>query len=178
MVSRTPSRDASGSLGTADETPANNFAAELLLPAAVFRDMTWTDLSVDELAHRVWDWGVSTTALRNRLDSLDIAYSAVIDEWCAPGRSTQGLLRIGGCGDGVSERMAAAVERKFPLRLQVAHLEKIAAGEITASTLAWMYGLSEDELDIEVPPVGAVNDDALAAALDLTVCSAHLISGV
>ena len=31
--------------------------------------------------------------------------------------------------------MAAAVERKFPLRLQVAHLEKIASGEITADML-------------------------------------------
>ena len=91
MVSRTPSRDASDSLGTADEAPANNFAAELLLPAAVLREMIWTDLSVEELAHRVWDWGVSITALRNRLDSLGIAYSAVVEEWCAHGRTTQGL---------------------------------------------------------------------------------------
>ena len=169
MVSRTPSRDASGSLGTADEAPANNFAAELLLPAAVLREMTWMELSVAELARRVWDWGVSVAALRNRLDSLRIPYSAVIHEWCAPGRTTQRLLRRGGCGEGVSERMAAAVERKFPLRLQVAHLEKIASGEITASTLAWMYGLTEDELDIDVPQAGAVSDDSLAAALDLSL---------
>ena len=77
MVSRTPSRDASDSLGTADEAPANNFAAELLLPAAVLREMIWTDLSVEELAHRVWDWGVSITALRNRLDSLDDRFQEV-----------------------------------------------------------------------------------------------------
>jgi len=169
MVSRTPSRDASGSLGTADERPANHFAAELLLPAAALQEIAWIDLSVDELARRVWDLGVSTTALRNRLDSLDIPYSAVINEWCTPGRTTQGLLRRGGCGAGVSERMAAAVERKFPLGLQVAHLEKIAAGAITASTLAWMYGLSEDQLDIDVPQAAAVSDDELAAALDLSI---------
>jgi hypothetical protein len=51
----------------------------------------------------------------------------------------------------------------------VAHLEKIAAGAITASTLAWMYGLSEDQLDIDVPQAAAVSDDALAAALDLSI---------
>ena len=169
MVSRSPSPDASGSLGAADETPANTFAAELLLPAAVLQGLSWTDVSVSELARRVWGWGVSTEALRNRLENLGIPYSTVLDEWTAPGISTQRLLHRGGLGTDVSARMDAAVERKFPRRLRVAHLDRIAEGNLTASTLAWMYGVTEDELDIDVPEVKAVSDKDIAAALDLIV---------
>lgn len=60
--------DSSGS--DTKERGANVFAAELLLPEARMREAAWGELSVPAVAEKIWEWGVSTEAVRRRLDAL------------------------------------------------------------------------------------------------------------
>lgn len=82
-------------LGSGDrdrhEAAANAFAAELLLPEDEMHSLTWDNISASDLANRVWDLGVSTEALVNRLNSLQIKVSSEVAEWSA--QPTQRLLR-------------------------------------------------------------------------------------
>lgn len=147
------------------ERAANAFAAELLLPENEMREVDWVAVSAEDLASKVWQWGVSTQALRTRIGSLGLpVHQRVYDLLQA---STQGLLRrhwrSESQADEITLRMQAASQRHFPLWVQEAHLDRIAEGVISKGTLAWMLGVSEDELDVETPEAPA---QVSAAELD------------
>ena len=60
------------------EWPANQFAAEFLLPEQLMRETNWKAMSERELALFLWSHGVSTEALRKRLDTLDLPTSTQV----------------------------------------------------------------------------------------------------
>lgn len=152
----------------AKEGAANAFAAELLLPDARLRDLNWEHLAPSTVAEHVWEWGVSTEALRRRLGALGLEPSDDVAEvltW-----TTQKLLRRHWAGakdgDPISRRMTEAGERRFPAWLQEAHLEQIARGAVGKGTLAWMLGVPAETLEVDEPEgASELSDDALDALL-------------
>lgn len=154
----------------AHEAAAHAFAAELLMPAELLRSSSWADLDAGQLAARVWDLGVSTEALAIRLESLGIE-CAVAQEWRPRDRKTQKLLRRHWTptepGDPITRRMDDAAPRRFPVALQAAHQEQIAAGQIGKGTLAWMLGVAPDRLEVDEPERAEMSTADLAAALEL-----------
>lgn len=152
------------------ERKANAFAAELLLPAEAMRRLRWTELTPVELAERVWDLGVSTEALANRLASLQLPIDPVVAEWS--GQPTQRLLRrhlrVPEGRDPITERMDAASARRFPLGLQEAHVRLIEIGAVRKDTLAWMLEVGPDDLGVDEPDAPApLPEDELVEALGL-----------
>lgn len=139
------------------EREANAFAAELLMPQSEMVSVDWTRASASDVASKVWNWGVSTHALRTRLVSLGLPTNKPLLDLLAT--STQGLLRrhwrSDSLADEITLRMQAASLRHFPLWVQEAHLDRIAEGAIPKGTLAWMLGVEEDELEVETPLVSA-----------------------
>jgi transcriptional regulator with XRE-family HTH domain len=152
------------------ETAANAFAAELLLPAAELKKVSWESISDERLAEFVWSWGVSTDALCRRLSALLGPYiSKCVARWAT--HPTQRLLRqhlrIESELDEITTRMDAASQRRFPLSLQEVHLELIASGAISTATLAWMLGIDAATLEVDTPEIPEVDVDDLASALGL-----------
>jgi transcriptional regulator with XRE-family HTH domain len=151
------------------EAAANAFAADLLLPAETLMSVNWGSIGEKELAGLVWAWGVSTDALSRRLCALLGQVPALPARW-APS-ATQRLLRrhlsIGSEIDEITIRMDEACQRRFPLRLQEAHLERVATGAIGRQTLAWMLGIDAAALEVDSPEIPEVGPSDLASALGL-----------
>jgi transcriptional regulator with XRE-family HTH domain len=152
------------------ESVANAFAADLLLPAEQMRHMDWQTITAPELADRIWDLGVSTDALNTRLRWLGVAVSTTVSDLLS--LRTQTLLRRHWAHqhtDGVdliTERMDQAASRRFPRKLEEAHLDLIAVGAIRKHTLAWMLGIDPDALEVEEPsPPESLDIDSLASLL-------------
>ena len=156
----------------AEEKQANNFAAELLLPEELLRAYDWMRMNGTDLANFVWDSGTSTATLRLRLNSLGIERSQNVDGMLQS--TTQSLLRQY-CSEGtnyrlgeIAERMSAAAARRFPSQVETAHLDAIGRGILAKDTLAWMLGISPEELEAPIPPAKPLDLDALARELGLT----------
>lgn len=151
------------------EVAANAFAAALLLPEEKLRQIDWDNQSDVALADLVWSLGVSTEALSRRLNALLGSAPDLVASWAEA--STQRLLRRnleqGSGTDEITKRMDDASQRRFPLALQEAHLERIAAGEIGKATLAWILGIDAGTLDVEAPDLPEVGVDDLSEALGL-----------
>ncbi len=141
-------------VGVQSEDEANAYAADLLLPADLMQKVDWESASPQTVADFLWETGVSTEALRNRLGKLRLGNEkmrGMLD--CA----TQALLRRArswsdAFGDQITARMDAAATRRFPLALQEAHEEKIATGSLGSAYLAWMRGVSEVWIADEYEP--------------------------
>ncbi|TFD61207.1 ImmA/IrrE family metallo-endopeptidase [Cryobacterium sp. Hh7] len=140
-----------------DESAANAFAAQLLLPEEEMRMIDWSATRGPELAKFLWGSGVSIGALGVRLDSLKIDRPEVT-------LRTGQLIRkyppmdVGVFDDPISQRWVAAGRRRFPVRILVAH-EKF---ETTRRSLAWMLGVEVDEASDEVE--AQTNLDTMATA--------------
>jgi len=151
------------------EQACNAFAAELLLPADEIRAVDWESVSDAELARFIWDRGVSTAALRHRLEALLPQLPARVARWADS--TTQRLLRyhlpIDGELDAITTRMDEAAQRRFPLALQEAHLKQVEDGVIGKATLAWMLDVDPAELEVDSPEVAQADADELASALGL-----------
>jgi Zn-dependent peptidase ImmA (M78 family)/transcriptional regulator with XRE-family HTH domain len=130
--------------GIDSEDAANAYAAKLLLPDTLMADVDWPNASPQTIADVLWETGVSTEALRNRLAVLRLRAEGVRGVLNLP---TQRALRQARSwshkfGDEITELMDAAAQRRFPLELQEAHEQKIEAGELGPGFLAWMRGVS------------------------------------
>lgn len=131
-----------------DESQANAFAAELLLPEAEIRRINWMTLDLPGLASFLWEAGVSTQALKTRLNSLGLSVSAPVET--ALTTSTQQLLRRhwhSGETDLISARMGAAAARHFPSWLISEHLRRVQDGRLHKGTLAWLLDIEEEDLE-------------------------------
>ncbi|WP_308467906.1 ImmA/IrrE family metallo-endopeptidase [Rathayibacter soli] len=151
------------------ESAANEFAAELLMPEEVVRSIDWERVKLSDVADLVWDWGISTAALSARLDALTIAVTPALADALAS-LKTQGLLRRywappAGPIDEITRRMDAAAARRFPLSLQEAHVRAIAEGRVRKDTLAWMLGVAPESLEVDEPGLTEGDVNALADAL-------------
>lgn len=157
--------------GHAPEAEANAFAAEVLLPADAMRAIDWTVVGPEDLAQKIWDWGVSTDALSRRLQALSLPRSPHLDALL--GKTTQALLRHhwrqpeGEAGDAITLRMDAAASRRFPLALQEGHLDLIARGKLDKASLAWMLAIDPEALEVELPPATEVPAEDLLDVLGL-----------
>ena len=151
------------------EAAANAFAADLLLPAESLKGIDWDSIGDKDLARLVWDWGVSTDALCRRLNAVTGQVPACVAR-SAVG-PTQRLLRhhlsIDSELDAITTRMEQSSQRRFPLSLQEAHLERVASGEVGRATLAWMLGIDAAALEVDSPEIPEIDEDELAAALGL-----------
>ncbi|MEV0291107.1 XRE family transcriptional regulator [Kribbella sp. NPDC050820] len=141
----------------ANEQPADEFAAALLLPEDRVREINWSHIDGTELAKFVWDAGVSTEALRNRLRKLRLKPHA--DASAALEQPTQHLLRrhlttLRGYGAGVDavvEREAESTGRMFPIRLIADLSHRVRSGQADPAALAWVLNVPVDEIDFPEP---------------------------
>ena len=151
------------------EAAANAFAAELLLPASKLEKIGWDSVTDEQLSDLVWRLGISTKALCQRLFVLQGNAPERVVYWAA--FATQRLLRYHLPGDAeldeITTRMDSASQRRFPLSLQEAHLERAASGAVGTATLAWMLGIDQTALEVDTPTVPEADVDDLASALRL-----------
>lgn len=153
------------------EADANAFAAELLLPKQDMVAIDWTALDRHQLASFLWERGVSTSATKQRLQSIGLQISDDVAE--ALKWTTQKLLRRHGnlkknsfWSDPITDRMEKAISRHFPTWLVAAHLDGIAEGRIHKGTVAWMLEVDPDELEVEEPePTKPLSSDDLMGLL-------------
>lgn len=154
------------------EAAANAFAADLLLPSELVATVDWENDDPARLAKFLWDTGVSTGALRHRLNVLGIQPNAPIAN--ALTWTTQKVLRRypewnSDTTDEVTARMEAAASRRFPFALQAAHVDLVSSGRVPKATLAWMLGVDEGEIEIEEPEPVWGDVDELARELGIAV---------
>lgn len=153
------------------ENAANAFAADLLLPPGLLREIDWEALTRRDLGLLVWEWGVSTEALSTRLRWLRAPVPEQVWAWLS--LTTADLVRHHALDasewKAFVERQREAASRRFPAWLTYAHENAIVEGALGRGTLAWMLGVSPDVLDVEEPsPPARDSVDDLAAILGLT----------
>ncbi|MBI5340553.1 MAG: ImmA/IrrE family metallo-endopeptidase [Mycolicibacterium rufum] len=146
-----------------NEIPADQFAANLLLPSSLMASLDWDQMDESRLAALLWTTGVSTMALRNRLKSLKLKISPTVTQSLAV--STPKLIRsyardvtIGGEVE-VTLREQQASTRLFPSLLVDALHQQVEAGEASPELLAWALDVPVDEVDFPEP-----SDEAFADA--------------
>lgn len=147
--------------GVKSESAANAFAAGLLLPERLVRAIDWATASQEAVADFLWETGVSTGALKNRLATFGLRVENSPDML---DQSTQRLLRkarswSSAFGDTITQRMEAAGRRRFPVALQEAHEIAVEEGRIGPGYLAWMRGLDPEKVAREYEP--AIDEPAL-----------------
>lgn len=152
------------------EGPAFDFAAQLLLPEATMRSVDWSNTTRLEVVNFLWDYGVSTKYLANRLRKLSLTARAEV--WQLLELSTFDVFSRPLEGKSfspfaVAVRTQRAAERRFPEALIAAHMEAAAVGKVAKETLAWMLDVSPEEIDVHPPQSTSVNLDELAAELGL-----------
>lgn len=151
---------------------ANVFAAELLMPETEIRAIPWKDLDGKAVAHHVVRFAVSTTALKTRLQRLNIA----IDGTEVQSALEMSTPKLAERYLGLSELAALAKAeqgssaRRFPNLLVWSHQLAVESGEIAANHLAWMLGVAESDFDsTEAESPEAFSADELADELGITV---------
>ncbi|SNS63903.1 Zn-dependent peptidase ImmA, M78 family [Micrococcales bacterium KH10] len=158
--------------GLDSEAEANAFAANLLLPEDLVRSVDWASASQEAIADFLWQTGISTAALKIRLETLGIP---VTDSSDVLAQNTQRALRRARSwssefGDKITMRMESASRRRFPIALQEAHEVGVEEGRLGPAYLAWMRGV-EPELIAEAyaPEIEDPEVQELAAAFGLAV---------
>lgn len=163
-----------------NEGPADQFAANLLLPSDLMAQQNWAEMSKPQLAGFIWENGVSTLALKNRLGALQLGFSAAVSE--ALGQSTPKLVRAHAGTDKqiggealVTLREQQASARLIPPVLVDALHQQVEAGKASPEILAWALDVPVDEIDFPEP-----NDedfaDRYAATLEKRPSTADLES--
>ncbi len=151
--------------GEGDEAPADRFAAELLLPEDLIVQQDWRRMSEPGVAEFLWQTGVSTKALRNRLASLEVSVSTEVV--AALKRSTPDLIRANAGEDqgaigGVKQlivRQQQSAARVFPAALVDALQRRVEAGAASPVYLAWVLDVPVDEIDFPEPDDDSEFDD-------------------
>lgn len=151
----------------ASETAANAFAAELLLPAQMMHTIDWANQTPDQVATFVWNSGISTSVLRNRLNFLGLTITDEVKG--ALNDSTQRFLNrhdipeartrpvgppslgLSTVVDPIGDRMQRAAERRIPARLVKALRDGIEAGRLNTGTLAWLLDVDAESLEVDQP---------------------------
>ena len=131
-----------------DENAANAFAAELLMPEVMVRSMSWTDPNPHLIAEHVWKMGISTQALRARLDYLRPPVSDAVRSILEMPTSRlirDSLLSSVASSDDVTERMARSARRRFPQHLLTDLRKAVESGRAPHASLAWALGVPGEE---------------------------------
>jgi len=138
------------------ESEANGFAADILLPIELLNAQDWTEMTKQQLAAFVWRTGVSTPALRIRLEAQQLQPSSVI--LLALDHTTPSLLS--GFGQNISgvmlaDRRQKAATRRFPPSLLSSLTAGVESGRVSPDALAWALGVLVDEIEIEFPQLSS-----------------------
>lgn len=149
-----------------NEQLTDRFAAALLLPADRMAAEDWAGTTGAELAVFLWSAGVSTKALRLRLQELRIATSPAVEaglESSTPTlvRQYQQALQKSGGGlgiDALALREQQASGRRFPIGLVAALRERVGAGHVGPGVLAWALDVPVDEIDFPEPDVATLGE--------------------
>lgn len=154
----------------AKEGPAFEFGAEILLPAALMRSVDWMTTTRLEVVNFLWDHGVSTKYLQNRLRRMGLPVRDEVRDLLA--LSTFDVLNRPLEGKtftpfAAAARTQRAAERRFPDALIAAHMEAVALGKIQKGTLAWMLAVKPEDIDVHPAQAQSVDLDDLAASLGL-----------
>lgn len=142
------------------EWPANQFAAEFLLPEQLMRDAEWKTMSERDLALFLWTHGVSTEALRKRLETLGLQPSSAVASSLNRGTVTVlrrhlEAFRDTDFAEPIEERESQTSGRRFPARLVTALAARVEAGLADPVLLAWARGVGLDELEEQWPEESA-----------------------
>jgi len=143
-----------------DERAADAFAAELLIAQSDL-DEVGTAKTEGALARTIWDLGISTEALRNRLTSAGVQPNSTVTD--ALRTSTPRLLRanVQAFGDSaelidqVTAREQAASARRFPVSLLSALQTQTELGAASPLHLSWALDVPVDDIEFPEP-----DDDA------------------
>lgn len=164
--------DDAGQSRRRNENAADKFASELLLPDGLMKTHDWSTMGVDELGRLLWEWGVSTRALANRLSFLRITPSTDVAQ--ALGISTLRILN--GLADrlnpalanprAVAERQQRAASRRFPLAFVEALTRRTEGGEADPGGLAYVLDLNVDEVLDSFSVPEPESDDEIAERLN------------
>ncbi|MFD4461604.1 helix-turn-helix domain-containing protein [Nocardia sp. NPDC058480] len=158
--------------GEAEELPADEFAAHLLLPEELVRQHDWQAMGEQGLARFLWETGVSTIAAKNRLAKLNIRYSTEVA--VALKQSTPVAVRAD-AGDerGTFERRRAIILRQqesstraMPPILAEALQRRVEDGAVSPEDLAWVLDVSVDEIDFPEPDDSAAMAQAYRQAFE------------
>ncbi len=122
------------------------------MPAEHIRALDWA-VTPAVIAQRVWELGVSTQALRTRLRylrlgvpepvaaALQLTTLRLVEEHLPPAVAT---------AEDVTERMALAARRRFPLRLLTDLRGAVDSGRASQETLAWALGTPVEGEEVSV----------------------------
>lgn len=151
---------------SASEPWANAFAAQLLMPRSSVDTFDWQGGGARNLAELVSRLGVSTDALRRRLNTLGVAVSPELQrELEAPTVRLldRNLPVFAPRGNSQMYRKA-----RFPERLVAAHSDALESGKVNGRVLAWILDIPFEDLrpDWGAPP--PLDVDSLASELGLT----------
>jgi len=147
------------------EVRANAFAAELLMPEDQLRTLNWATMNMNEFAQRIWDFGISTEALVNRLSALKIPVSSGIE--AARAENTFALLRHFWTpeatqmsqADPITLRREKSAQRYIPTGL-ISHLElAVLEGRAPKESLAFLLAVPVDEIDLGIDDSHDLADD-------------------
>lgn len=138
--------------GEGDEAPADDFAARLLLPESLVAQQNWPTMGASDVARFLWESGVSTIALRNRLSTLNIQPSREAAE--ALRQVTPVAARAHTLDESGFELRRAVVLRQresstrvVPSILIDALQQRVETGAASPEFLSWALDVSVDEID-------------------------------
>lgn len=143
------------------EAESNRFAADLLMPEAEIRSIDWSTVTLPVLAGRIWEWGVSTQAVRTRLHSLRITPRDDVADalsWATQRLLRRNLTQAPG-GDLITMRMTRAAKRRFPTDLVSRLQAAVTSGRAPAESLAFALGVDVSQLDVEEPNLADPESD-------------------
>ncbi len=149
--------------GGRDEAPADQFAAELLLPEELINRQDWQQMDERGVAEFLWQTGVSTMALKNRLASLAVQVS--VEVIAALKRTTPNLIRANAGARQLIARQQQSAARIFPTVLVDALQRRVEAGAVSPEHLAWVLDVPVDEIDFPEPDDDSGFVDAYERAL-------------
>lgn len=148
--------DGYASTNEKNEGPADQFAANLLLPSDLISQVNWRDLDERGLVRFLWETGVSTEALKNRLASLRQTPSDNVAEALA--QTTPRLIRAYAAADetisgevAVTQREQQASTRLIPSQLVEALHRQVEDSKASPEYLAWALDVPVDELNFPEP---------------------------
>lgn len=150
------------------EKDASRFAAQLLAPRSDLLGVEWSGIDLRELAELIWEWGITTAALKVRLRSERIGCPTHVDD--ALGLSTPAFLRQylarPGAGSLIADREKQSAAQRFPSELIDNLTQAVNRGAAPAASLAFALGVGVDDLEINPPELFDPRVDDLLDDLD------------
>jgi Zn-dependent peptidase ImmA (M78 family)/transcriptional regulator with XRE-family HTH domain len=147
-----------------NEGPADQFAADLLLPRDLMASENWREMDERGLVRFLWETGVSTEALKNRMARLRLKSSAEVGTALAS--STPKLIRAFAAADeliggekAVTLREQQASTRLVPSTLVEALHHQVETGKASPEFLAWALDVPVDEIDFPEPDDVAIAEN-------------------